>query len=55
MIYDKKMKTGPGGAMNNLDTVFYKVVPDIRPFLVSGIRPDIRFHLPDIRPVKLLN
>ena len=24
--------------------------PDIRPFLISGIRPDIRFHLPDIRP-----
>ena len=23
--------------------------PDIRPFLISGIRPDIRFRLPDIR------
>ena len=26
-----------------------RVVPDIRPFLISGIRPDIRFHLPYIR------
>jgi hypothetical protein len=26
-----------------------RVVPNIRPFLISGIRPDIRFHLPDIR------
>ena len=26
-----------------------RVVPDIRPFLVSGIRPNIRFHLLDIR------
>ena len=26
-----------------------RVAPDIRPFLISGIRPDIRFHLPDIR------
>ena len=25
-------------------------LPDIQPFLISGIRPDIRFHLPDIRP-----
>ena len=24
-----------------------------RPFLISGIRPDIRFRLPDIRPEKL--
>ena len=23
--------------------------PDIRPFLISGIRPDIRFRLPDIQ------
>ena len=29
--------------------------PDIRPFLISGIRPDIRFHLPDIRPDIRLN
>ena len=26
-----------------------KVLPDIRPFFITGIRPDIRFHLPDIR------
>ena len=28
---------------------FLRVVPDIRPFLISVIWPDIRFHLPDIR------
>ena len=27
----------------------HRVVPDIRPILVFGIRPDIRFHFPDIR------
>ena len=27
-----------------------RVASDIRPFLISGIRPDIRFRLPDIRP-----
>jgi len=26
-----------------------RVAQDIRPFLISGIRPDIRFRLPDIR------
>ena len=26
-----------------------RVAPDIRPFLISGIRPDIQFRLPDIR------
>ena len=26
-----------------------RVAPDIRPFLISGIRPDIRFRLPNIR------
>ena len=26
-----------------------RVVSDIRLFLISGIWPDIRFHLPDIR------
>ena len=26
-----------------------RVAPDIRPFLISDIMPDIRFHLPDIR------
>ena len=26
-----------------------RVVPDIRPFFISGIWPDIRFYLPDIR------
>ena len=26
-----------------------RVVPDIRPFFISGIQSDIRFHLPDIR------
>ena len=26
-----------------------RVAPDIRPFLISGIRPDIRFRLSDIR------
>ena len=25
------------------------VVPDIRPFLISGNRPDLRFYSPDIR------
>jgi len=29
-----------------------RVAPDIRPFLISGIRPDIRFRLPDIRPIQ---
>ena len=31
-----------------------RVVPDIRPFLLSGIRPDIRFHSPDIRRISCL-
>ena len=26
-------------------------LPDIRPFLLSGIRPDIRLQVPDIRPI----
>ena len=30
-----------------------RVVPDIQPFLISGIRQDIRFHSPDIRLEKL--
>ena len=30
-----------------------RVAPDIRPFLMSGIRPDIRQTKPDIRPEKL--
>ena len=29
--------------------VYIRVAPDIRPFFISGIRPDIRFRLPDIR------
>ena len=28
-----------------------RVAPDIRPFLLSGIRPDIRLQVPDIRPI----
>ena len=36
----------------------YRVVPDIRlagypAFFITGIRPDIRFHSPDIRLEKL--
>ena len=31
-----------------------RVVPDIRPFLISRIRPDIRFHSSDIRLEKKL-
>ena len=31
---------------NNL---IYRVAPDIRPYFISGIRPVIRFRLPDIR------
>ena len=37
-----------------IDGIVNRVAPDIRPaeypaFLISSIRPDIRFHLPDIR------
>ena len=28
--------------------IFARVAPDIRPFLLSGIRPDIRFRVPNI-------
>ena len=34
--------------------VMIRVAPDIRPFLISGIRPDIRFRLPDIRLALML-
>ena len=27
----------------------HQTLPDIRPLLISGILPDIRFRLPDIR------
>ena len=37
------------GSTYQLPTLNTRLVPDIRPFLISGIRPDIRFHLPDIR------
>ena len=31
------------------DSIFCRVVPDIWPFFISGIRPDIQLHLPEIQ------
>ena len=39
----KELLTSPVALSGNKE--FYT----FRPFLISGIRPDIRFHLPDIR------
>ena len=51
--YDGNMENN-----NNIYILTRVVPPDIRltgylAFLISGIRPDVRFHLPDIRLEKL--
>ena len=58
-LVKKLILNGEGGSKCTINTPACRIMleksrvaPDIRPFLKSGIRPDIQFRLPDMRPDK---